>query len=779
MTIEYLDAKRIQGQFPPSWSFDGTNDYVDLDNVLWSENGNRTFSAWLYYNGNGFGVFDCGNQGHVGITGNEIRVHVNSNVYFDTDGTLTTNAWNHIVVTQTSTDRKAWINGVEQGVSSENGSWETDAFNNANSGDVRIAHTSANSYGYFDGRFAQVLFYDAKLSDSEIADLYNSGIGTTTPLTTNLSAFYNFEQTGSTLTDQSGNDNNGTNEGATTGAVGFFDDKATLVTAGTNSDWTSTTGWTFGSNKHTVNNSTASVTRLTYYDLGSNQPDAWVIRFKMAFTGWENNGSAGQGIHFDIGMVDDATSATMNNENITGLDSVYARLASGEWACQSTNGSSTLNYAQFNTFSRPYTATYWVEVRKLSTTQAQVKLWLSSDYDEDPDEESDVMTLSANPDCRYIFARLFYQSVTSDNTIDISEFEYYNSLSTVTPTYETDFAEPFSNLPENTIFNETDTYLQYWLQDSIWKSSFIGRGLFGGAYYPDGKSIKFITVQTTGTVTDFGDLTNARGLGYASASRDLGRALFAGGYGGSDGNGGGSDVNWQNIDYVNVHSVGDASDFGDLNIAKRGGAGFGSQTRAIFAAGYDDISGALTDIYYVGYATLGDASDFGDLAQSEEADNKAGASNNTRGLIAGGSSMDKITFITIDSKGDSSTFGDLSGDISGLAGCADETTALFGGGDVQTGSAVDFEQITKVTIASIGDVTDFGELLPSGAHENALGALSDWTYGVWGGGYNKNKISYVTIATGSASADWGADLGLQSASPTTATANWSCSGCAA
>ena len=365
------------------------------------------------------------------------------------------------------------------------------------------------------------------------------------------------------------------------------DDKATLVTAGTNSDWTSTTGWTFGSNKHTVNNSTASVTRLTYYDLGSNQPDAWVIRFKMAFTGWENNGSAGQGIHFDIGMVDDATSATMNNENITGLDSVYARLASGEWACQSTNGSSTLNYAQFNTFSRPYTATYWVEVRKLSTTQAQVKLWLSSDYDEDPDEESDVMTLSANPDCRYIFARLFYQSVTSDNTIDISEFEYYNSLSTVTPTYETDFAEPFSNLPENTIFNETDTYLQYWLQDSIWKSSFIGRGLFGGAYYPDGKSIKFITVQTTGTVTDFGDLTNARGLGYASASRDLGRALFAGGYGGSDGNGGGSDVNWQNIDYVNVHSVGDASDFGDLNIAKRGGAGFGSQTRASFAGGYN------------------------------------------------------------------------------------------------------------------------------------------------------------------------------------------------
>ena len=82
-----------------------------------------------------------------------------------------------------------------------------------------------------------------------------------------------------------------------------------------------------------------------------------------------------------------------------------------------------------------------------------------------------------------------------------------------------------------------------------------------------------------------------------------------------------------------------------------------------------------------------------------------------------------------------------------------------------------------VTIASTGNATNFGNL-PSGSHANALGALSDGTYGVWGGGYSKNKISYVTIQTTGNATDFGADLGNQSGGDGTP-ANWSCSGCAA
>ena len=67
-------------------------------------------------------------------------------------------------------------------------------------------------------------------------------------------------------------------------AIKYLDAKRVRGEKGTNSDWISTTGWTFGSNKHTVNNSTASVNRKTYYDCQSEPevqkngatPAAWV-----------------------------------------------------------------------------------------------------------------------------------------------------------------------------------------------------------------------------------------------------------------------------------------------------------------------------------------------------------------------------------------------------------------------------------------------------------------------------------------------------------------------
>jgi hypothetical protein len=49
----------------------------------------------------------------------------------------------------------------------------------------------------------QFIIYDTNLSSSEISSLYNSGSGTSTPSTTNLIVHYDFEQTGSTLDNQS------------------------------------------------------------------------------------------------------------------------------------------------------------------------------------------------------------------------------------------------------------------------------------------------------------------------------------------------------------------------------------------------------------------------------------------------------------------------------------------------------------------------------------------------------------------------------------------------
>ena len=65
------------------------------------------------------------------------------------------------------------------------------------------------------------------------------------------------------------------------------------------------------------------------------------------------------------------------------------------------------------------------------------------------------------------------------------------------------------------------------------------------------------------------------------------------------------------IDYVQVSTTGDATDFGDLSEARATSFGeSGSSTRAIFGGGY--TPSVIATIDYVTYSSAGNASDFGD-----------------------------------------------------------------------------------------------------------------------------------------------------------------------
>ena len=122
------------------------------------------------------------------------------------------------------------------------------------------------------------------------------------------------------------------------------------------------------------------------------------------------------------------------------------------------------------------------------------------------------------------------------------------------------------------------------------------RGLFAGGYTPTRVNvIDYITIATTGNATDFGDLTVARYFvaGCASATR----GLFGGG------------VSSNVIDYVTIATTGNAIDFGDLTVTRSGLAGLASTTRGVF--GGDDSYTTVID--YVTIATTGNATDFGDL----------------------------------------------------------------------------------------------------------------------------------------------------------------------
>ena len=89
------------------------------------------------------------------------------------------------------------------------------------------------------------------------------------------------------------------------------------------------------------------------------------------------------------------------------------------------------------------------------------------------------------------------------------------------------------------------------------------RGLIAGGVSPSKlNTISFITIQTTGNSTDFGDLTSAKG--YPSGMSNSTRGVFAGGY---------QPTQINAIDFVNIATTGNANDFGDLSL----GANFVTQ----------------------------------------------------------------------------------------------------------------------------------------------------------------------------------------------------------
>ena len=74
------------------------------------------------------------------------------------------------------------------------------------------------------------------------------------------------------------------------------------------------------------------------------------------------------------------------------------------------------------------------------------------------------------------------------------------------------------------------------------------------------------------------------------------------------------------IDYVTIASTGDATDFGNLSAAKREGASASNSTRGIYFGGETSSTqgDGLNVIEYVNLSSLGNVTDFGDLLAAGE-----------------------------------------------------------------------------------------------------------------------------------------------------------------
>ena len=232
------------------------------------------------------------------------------------------------------------------------------------------------------------------------------------------------------------------------------------------------------------------------------------------------------------------------------------------------------------------------------------------------------------------------------------------------------------------------------------------RGVFAGGATPGVTDrIDFVTISSTGDAQDFGNL--ATGVSDDSSQCFGGgnntRGIFAGGY---------NSVNV--IQFITIASAGDAQNFGDLQTGRFDHAGFASPTRAFFATGKNTPASPSTqiNIEFVTIATTGDGTEFGDMTVATRG--PAGASSNTRGLMAGSASYgaNSIEFITMATSGNAKRFGDL---LVGRAevlsgGTSNNVRALFGGGADQPSSPYYSNHIDFVRIATEGNAMDFGDL---------------------------------------------------------------------
>lgn len=195
----------------------------------------------------------------------------------------------------------------------------------------------------------------------------------------------------------------------------------------------------------------------------------------------------------------------------------------------------------------------------------------------------------------------------------------------------------------------------------------------------------------------------------------FGRGIFSGG---SDNVG--ADVNI--IEYINISTTSNTTDFGDLTVARRATSGCASSTRGLTMGGRQSSTDQNV-IDYITIATTGNATDFGDLVATKQF--ACGASSSTRGLFAGGNNgafAVNIEYITIASTGNTTNFGNLTTLHSVLSngGTSNSLRAVFGGG---TDGSNAMNVIDYVTIATTGNATDFGDL--SAARSGGIAAFSD------------------------------------------------------
>tara|TARA_R100001244_G_scaffold64129_1_gene53143 strand:+ start:1494 stop:2468 length:975 start_codon:yes stop_codon:yes gene_type:complete len=285
-------------------------------------------------------------------------------------------------------------------------------------------------------------------------------------------------------------------------------------------------------------------------------------------------------------------------------------------------------------------------------------------------------------------------------------------------------------------------------------------GNYAGGIGGNTKVIDTINIGSLGNATDHGDLDVVKSANGGCDNGTNGRGILGGRASG---------VN--QIDYWTIDTKGDAGDFGELSVARHyiGTVSNATNNRAIFGGGDGSPpypAGYTGVMDYINVTTTMTALDFGDLSSAQRTQT-SGLDNGTndRGVWMGGwtpgTESDGITYVTITSLGNAIAFGDLQDETYSTMSASNATgdRGVSAGGWEGTPVASVSNRIDVITITSLGNAVDHGNLsvVKQMGSEGADNGVDDRA--TFGGGNNGatayDVIEYIAVTGTTGASDFG------------------------
>ena len=190
-----------------------------------------------------------------------------------------------------------------------------------------------------------------------------------------------------------------------------------------------------------------------------------------------------------------------------------------------------------------------------------------------------------------------------------------------------------------------------------------------------------------------------------------------------------------------------------------GGEG-ASSTRGLLLGGRGAPGSGINNIQYVQIGTLGNMLDFGDLVSGNGRGQSSGGASPIRAFATSftnyGSKVDKVT---IASTGNAINFGNLTFNGGYNGGCSNNRTLIVGGGYNGSNPSTIRKDICRFDMTSGGQAVAFGEFQ---LQRGYTGATSNQIRGVYCGGFNGNPGGGNTNTAEIESVEFASDGGTTS-----------------